>query len=50
MNLAKQIDGSHKWLVNLKLLAYEGYDNIGRYDLAENNKKEWSKPVEYIYG
>lgn len=44
MNLLKN-DSGFAWLVNLKLLAFEGYDNIGRYDLLENNPKQWRKPV-----
>lgn len=38
-------DSGFSWLVNLKLLAFEGYENIGSYDLLENNQKKWKKPV-----
>lgn len=48
-NLAKQ-NGKYRWTVNLPLLAFEGYDNIGNYSLAEGHGKQWHKPVEYIYG
>lgn len=49
-NLIKGEDGRYRWQVNLGLLAFEGYDNIGAYALEHNNRREWKKPVEYIYG
>jgi pimeloyl-ACP methyl ester carboxylesterase len=49
-NLLKNEDESYRWVVNLRLLAYEGYDNIGRYNLADGHSKLWKKPMEYIYG
>jgi pimeloyl-ACP methyl ester carboxylesterase len=49
-NLIRNEDEPVRWLVNLRLLAFEGYENIGAYSLAEDNHKQWRKPVDYIYG
>lgn len=43
-NLLKT-DSGLAWSVNMKLLAFEGYDNIGQYDLLQNNPRQWRKPV-----
>jgi pimeloyl-ACP methyl ester carboxylesterase len=50
-NLVKREDGEgFRWVVNMNLLAFEGYDNIGNYSLAEGHGKQWHKPIDYIYG
>jgi pimeloyl-ACP methyl ester carboxylesterase len=50
-NLVKKESGEGvRWLVNIPLLAHQGYDSIANYSLAEGHPKQWHKPVEYIYG
>jgi hypothetical protein len=39
-----------RWRVNLKVLANEGYANIGGFSLAQDNRLLWRTPVHLIYG
>lgn len=49
-DIVRDENGCHKWKNNLQLLAYDGYQNIENFSLANSNPKQWKKPVELIYG
>jgi pimeloyl-ACP methyl ester carboxylesterase len=39
----------HRWRVNLKVLV-DSYSHICDYELAKDNPKTWTVPVDVIYG